>query len=125
MRVSNTRISVPFSDAVASNEPSELIPRHASAVSCAEMNFVVPKSKSSTRTCPLFSPGHASTVRSVVGEMTHNPRSLFAVSICCCSFKSEKLYTKILFASATTTLSRRNRTPRTGTLNASSPIHRP
>ena len=118
--VSKIRMSVPFSLAVANNEPSALNPKHANAVSCAAMNFVVPKSNNSTRTCPLFNPGHAITVRSVVGDIAHNPRSFAAVSICCSIFKSEKLYTKILCAKATTTLSRRKRTPRTGTLNPSS-----
>ena len=123
--VSKTRISVPFSDAVANSAPSALKPKHANAASCAAINFVVPISNSSTRTCPLLNPGHAITVRSVVGDMTHNPSSFVAVSTCCSIFKSEKLYTKILCDNATTTLSRRRRTARTGTLNASSPMHRP
>ena len=93
LAVSYTRTNVPFSDAVARRAPSSESASMARSPSCALMNLVAPTSYSSTRTWPLFRPGHAITVCPCVGDSAHSPFGLAAVSVWCTIFKSEKLYT--------------------------------
>mmetsp|Transcript_27968 Transcript_27968/g.70515 ORF Transcript_27968/g.70515 Transcript_27968/m.70515 type:complete len:226 (-) Transcript_27968:70-747(-) len=120
--VSNTRRMVPFSLAVTSRDPSRLSARHDRCDVWASILLVLLASNSSTRTCPLWLPGHASTVWWDEGESAQRPLGLDTVSISCVHTKSLNLYTSTLYSITTTTLSRLRRTLLTSCRKESSPM---
>mmetsp|Transcript_18514 Transcript_18514/g.42844 ORF Transcript_18514/g.42844 Transcript_18514/m.42844 type:complete len:235 (-) Transcript_18514:62-766(-) len=120
--VSKTRSMVPFSLAVTSRDPSRFSARQDRCDACASILLVLRASKSSTRTWPLWLPGHARTVWCEEGDRAQRPLRFETVSISWVQTRSLNLYTSTLYSITTTTLSLRRRTLLTSCRNDNSPM---
>mmetsp|Transcript_35766 Transcript_35766/g.76368 ORF Transcript_35766/g.76368 Transcript_35766/m.76368 type:complete len:249 (+) Transcript_35766:441-1187(+) len=92
-RLSQTRISVPRSEAVASLEPLSLRAKQEREASCAGMRVLCSVSKSSARTWPFCNPQQARTQKRGSAQRAQRPRGFEMVSMVLRRFRSAKLYT--------------------------------
>eukprot|EP00659_Diplonema_papillatum_P017466 gene17466-biopygen17664 len=120
--VSNTRMSVPFSLAVAISVPSAFSASMARAESWAVVNPPLSSVESSTRTTPRCSAGQANTHRELDGLSAKIPNGLNSVLCRMWISSLSNEYTNTALAVATTTLSLLSLTARTSSLNVMSPM---
>mmetsp|Transcript_32712 Transcript_32712/g.90315 ORF Transcript_32712/g.90315 Transcript_32712/m.90315 type:complete len:261 (+) Transcript_32712:446-1228(+) len=121
-----TFTTVPFSDAVATNEPEAFSANAANAVWCAVKTCVARSScPTCTRTAPVDCPGQHRIHGSLAAANTQRPLELALVVRCMKTRSLSKVYKYMAYSQTIAMMSLRKATPLTSFLDRSSPTNFP